>query len=627
MKDLKVALAQFEVKPAKPLENGMKMIEMIKDARDQGADMVVFSEMCIPSYLIGDIWERPDFLQECEDVGESIIKASQDIIVVFGNVAVDWTQTNEDGRPRKYNAMFVAKGGQICQLKDWDLKYGYGYVGKCLLPDYREFEDTRHFYSIDKLEGGAKKNIDVIEVPFDGEILKIGGILCEDAWDTDYSLSPCDIMYRKNKPDIFINISCSPYTFGKNNKRNRVFSDKARQYGIPMVYVNNVGIQNNNKTMYTFDGQSCVYDGTGKWVPALPAYAEGIEVVEVPVDKRFQEFGTDATENDFEDIFNVYHAIEYGCRKFLDQIGVKKVVIALSGGIDSAVSAAIFSDIVDPEDLYLINMPSENNSETTKSLAAELAANTRANYSVIPIQDDVTALSARLQHSGFDTSGLTYENIQARDRLRIAAAVAQSVGGVFVCNGNKSEMTVGYATLYGDIGGFLAPLADLWKNQVYEIARSIPHMQKVIPQGIIDLVPSAELSPDHNVDEDKGDPLVYAYHDKLFASWVERWNRATPFDILSWYKDGILEEQIGFGGKIDALFPTVKEFIDDLERWWNAYNGLAVAKRSQAPMILAVSCRAFGADLREAQTGPYYSTAYQELKGKLLNLQIEEDIA
>jgi NAD+ synthase (glutamine-hydrolysing) len=279
-------------------------------------------------------------------------------------------------------------------------------------------------------------------------------------------------------------------------------------------------------------------------------------------------------------------------------------------------------------------MPSIYNSKTTKDLSYQLAKNLKCNYIIAPIQEVVDYTIEQIQEtpitnfitgeqSNLTVSSFVAENIQARDRsARILAGIAASFGGGFTCNANKSETTVGYSTLYGDQSGFLAALSDLWKYQVYELADYLNkeiYKQEIIPQATIDIVPSAELSHNQAVDEGKGDPIQYPYHDYLFRAFMEHWNRATPQDILEWYQAGILEDKLGCAPRLVAkYFPTTKEFITDLERWWNLYSGMAIAKRIQAPPVLAISRRAYGFDHREAQNEPYYTVKYKKLKAELL---------
>ena len=214
----------------------------------------------------------------------------------------------------------------------------------------------------------------------------------------------------------------------------------------------------------------------------------------------------------------------------------------------------------------------------------------------------------------------------SRDRsARVLAGAAAAFGGGFTCNANKAETTVGYSTLYGDQSGFLCALADLWKHQVYELAYYLNEQvfhREVVPQATIDIVPSAELSSSQCVDEGKGDPIKYPYHDYLFRSFIERWKKASPQDILEWYAAGTLEEQIGCEkGLVKKYFATHEEFINDLERWWNLFCGMAIAKRIQAPPVLAVSRRVFGFDHREAQNPVHFTHRYLQLKQQALHSQ------
>ena len=629
----KIALAQTRVYPGNPRQNAAVMKDFIAKAKAARCDIVVFPELAIPGYFIGDIWDQPDYIDECVRFGEEIRDLSQGMAIIFGNVAKETDRVNLDGRTRKYNAMFIAYNGQWLS----PARSPYPFYIKTLLPNYREFSDIRYFTSL--IEVAQERHafpedfLSPVQISFDdGRKFRIGPLICEDSWDENYPFKPMHYLGKMYDIDLFVNISNSPFTLGKTQRRHRLFGQAIDKIHCPAVYVNCTGIQNNGKNIYTFDGASSTYQKDGSHHSACKPFTE--ELLLVDFDETTQTFTSPSqVQPEKSQIEDIYDSLHYGLKHFMDAIGVHKVVIGVSGGIDSAVNAALYATVLPPEDILLVNMPSCYNSDTTKSLAKELADNIGCLYTVIPVQDSLELTRKQFRetvlHQGEKEKGslaltsFIEENIQARDRSsRILAAAAASFGGVFTCNANKAETSVGYATLYGDSAGYLAATADLWKHQVYELAHYLNDEvfgRHVVPQGSIDIVPSAELSNKQDITKGQGDPLIYPYHDYLFAAFVERWQTATPESILPWYLDGTLEKNIGCTVDVHQLFPTAKEFIDDLERWWRLLSGFAVAKRIQSPPILSISRRPFGNDLREAQLTPYFTTRYLELKERVLS--------
>ncbi|MGI6493067.1 MAG: NAD(+) synthase [Pelotomaculum sp.] len=634
---MRVALGQMEIVPGRPDINCATMLEMSKEAREQGAQMIIFPEMAIPGYLLGDTWEYEAYLKDCEEYGRRIVEASSSgLCILFGNVGIDWHKTGEDGRVRKYNAFYVAQNGHLCGEEN----FPYPFRIKKLQHNCRGIDDTRHFYSLRQLSMETGVNIRELSQPvtimFEEQPFRLGCILGDDSWSDEYVIEQMAEINSNGPVDLFVHISSSPFAIGKNGKGKRLLAEQVKELKAPLIYVNNVGVQNNGKTIYAFDGKSLIYNRDGAIMDFCSPFTQELKVVDLARANKPVHLEPAPVARD-EDMKAVYEALHYGISKFLQAINVNKVVIGLSGGIDSAVAACLYTKVMGPENVYLVNMPSVYSSQTTKGLAARLAQNLGCMYTIIPIQEavdhtynQITGTPFKALYDGSEgkitVSSFVLENIQARDRsARVLAGIAAAVGGVFTCNGNKSEMTVGYATLYGDLAGYMAALGDLWKHQIYELAEYINEQvfkEQVIPQEIIDLVPCAELSSEQNVEQGQGDPLVYPYHDYLFKAFVE--HRVTPEEILNWYAEGCLEEKLGCRpGLVNTLFPNPKTFIEDLERWWKLYTGMGVAKRIQAPPILAVSRRAYGSDHREAQNGTHYTAGYLRLKKQLLSMQDE----
>ncbi len=621
-----IVTAQLDVRPGDIRGNWKSIREEIRRAKEVRADILVLPELCLTGYLIGDLWDQTAFLRECEAYNERIAAAAAGITIIWGSCAIDWNRIQDDGRVRKYNAAFAAANGAFLAPRGSSRPYAI----KTLLPNYRQFDDRRYFTSA--LTAAEEEGLAIGDFlqPFDlptGEApLSAGVLLCEDSWDENYAVHPMELL-AAHQPDIFFNLSASPFTLGKNEKRHRMLSAALSRLHIPMLYVNQRGLQNNGKNCYTFDGMTAAYDTEGCLTGEAAPY-------ECPRASFFFDRASRRLAPKFpmppctEDL--LLPALRYGLSHFLNDIGADRAVIGISGGIDSAVNAALFRSVLPADHLLLVNTPTRYNSETTKSLAADLAARLGSPYAVLPIgrfvdetAEAIASVTIRTEEGTRQLTPTSFmkENIQARDRsARVLAALAAAFGGIFTCNANKTEFTVGYATLYGDMAGAIAATADLWKHQIYQLGRALNRCygEDVIPEGIFTLRPSAELSDAQSVDKGLGDPLIYDYHDYLFRSFIEPWQRAVPEDILTWYAEGTLEAHIGTPLTVKDLFPDAAAFIADLERWWRLFAGFAVAKRIQSPPLIAVSRRPYGYDLREAQLTPYFTDAYLALKEKLL---------
>lgn len=658
---IRIAFGQIQVHPGDPATNFQSMMQAIDYAKAVSTDILIFPELCLSGYMVGDLWDQVPFINDCLYYGEELVKATvnTNLTVIFGNVGVDESLRNLDGSLRKYNALYVASKGQLVS----NPSQPYPFTIKTLLPCYRYFNEPRYFTSANVVAKERHLSLSDINQPLtiptrQGDFT-IAPVICEDSWDTHYPDCPTSLMMESIKAkgqhiDLIVNCSSSPYTIHKQVHRRTLFSAQAKRYNTPIAYTNHVGIQNNGKNICIYDGCSTLYDVNGFVVEEVPAFENTVRPTLLK-DTLWQplshsntshiEESKDSTTSTY--IPTLFKALQYGIRQFLTQTGIKKIVIGASGGIDSALNAALYSTVLPSENLYLVNMPSRYNSDMTKDLAYQLAQNIGCHYGVFPIEEGVSATIEQLENTSFTNYGtqcntegdsnstsflqlstLAKENIQARDRSsRILAGIASAVNGAFTCNGNKTEFTVGYATMYGDLAGFLAVTGDVWKTDVYALACYMnKHIFKreVIPQGSIDVVPSAELSDAQDVTQGLGDPLRYEYHDCLFRAFVEGTphtlphQRLTPEDILCTYENGTLEHLLGLPNPISHYFISTEQFINDLERWWKSFNGLAVAKRIQSPPLFLVSERAFGTDLSESQLKPYFSRTYHIIKERVL---------
>ena len=627
-----IALVQMDVKPARPDLNVDRMLRYIDRAREAGADLVVFSELCISGYILGDLWEVDALVEDFAAYSDTIREASQDIVVLFGNVAVDRAKVGEDGRIRKYNAVHICANGRYVAREGVPAGLPAGVQPKTLHPNYRFFDDDRHFYSLRKLADDRGRSVYDWIAPFevrlrDGRTFRFGVQLCEDIWCQDYGyaddiLDTLRVFHERGAQALF-NLSSSPWTWQKNVKRNRVVREILRRSPLPVFYCNHVGAQNNGKNIIVFDGDTTVYSPEGDILRRARPWREQMVLSR----------GGNPPAASQDEIAAILDAILTGLRH-LDDVREKenRFLVGVSGGIDSSVAVSILAQAFGPERVYAVNMPTRFNASITRNNAKQVCRTLEVDYLSCPIQDLYEALSEKIKDMRFsrspgDYTRLVDENLQARIRgADILPALAAKFGLVFTNNGNKTETALGYATLYGDVNGAVAPIADLYKVQVLQLARFLNGEvfgREVIPDNLIsgETVPSAELSDAQDVTRGLGDPIKYGYHDAVLRQIIEY--RKDPVDFLQWFVDGVLLDEIGWNDReqFRAWFPDVNGWIDDLE-WVTRQLRINYFKRVQAPPIIVLSKRAFGFDLRESQLPTYQTRRYGELKELALSMEI-----
>lgn len=628
-----IALVQMDVKPGRPDLNAAHMLDRIREARDAGAEIVVFSELCLSGYIIGDLWELDTLVEDFASYSEIIREASRGLTVLFGNVAVDRQRLSEDGRLRKYNAVHVCSDGQYLERPELPPGLPPGVHPKTLHPNYRFFDDDRHFYSLRKLAQEQGRSVYDWAVPFeikqrDGRAFRFGAQVCEDIWNQDYFYEneTLDTLraYHRRGADAVFNLSSSPWTWQKSDKRHRVVRGTLSRSPLPLLYVNQVGAQNNGKNVITFDGDTTVYAPSGEILMSAEPWKDQVLLTT----SSPRKVPTPQTE-----VEAIHDAVLTGLRH-LDYIrgDQNRYLVAVSGGIDSSVVACMLALAFGPQRVFAVNMPTRFNASITRENARLLCQELGIDYLSVPIQDLYEQVAAKIKGAEFASEPGNYtrlvdENIQARIRFSdVLSGIAAKHGFLFTNNGNKTEVALGYSTLYGDVSGAISPIGDLYKPQVYELARYLNERvfeKQVIPENLISgaTVPSAELSEAQDVTKGLGDPIKYGYHDAVLRQMIEY--RKHPVDLLRWFLDGVLLERIGYADtdQFVEYFPTTEAWVEDLE-WLDRQLRTSYFKRIQAPPIVVLSKRAFGFDLRETQWPAYRPRDYERLKREVLSRPI-----
>ena len=527
-------------------ENVRKILGEVNSAKSVGVELIVFSELSVCGYPPRDFLEFEDFILRCE---KAIAEIASECVGITAIVGAPLRNHSLSGKAL-FNAAFVLENGGIKQV-----------VKKSLLPNYDIFDEYRYFE--------PNRDFEVVEV----KGVRIALTICEDLWNIEdplYITSPMDELMKHN-PQLMVNIAASPFDFSHREDRLRVLEKNCKKYDLPVLYTNHVGAQ----TELIFDGGSMALDADGKLIHELDYFKEDSSTF--IFDGELKLISDQPNIDTSSKIERIHDAVVLGISDYFGKLGFNKAVLGLSGGIDSAVVLYLAQKALGAENVRTLLMPSEFSSDHSINDSVKLSKNLGTEFEIVPIenlfknfQQDLKPLFGNLPFN------LAEENLQARIRGVLLMAVSNKFGNILLNTSNKSECAVGYSTIYGDMNGGLSVIADLYKTEVYELARWINRNGEVIPENIITKAPSAELRPDQ---KDSDSLPEYEILDRILIEYIE--NRKGPSEIIAM-------------GYSDELVNRILRLVN-----LNEY------KRYQTPPILRVSKKAFGMGRRVPIVGKY----------------------
>jgi NAD+ synthase (glutamine-hydrolysing) len=539
---MKISLAQLNYHIGNFARNKELICNAIRKAKHDESDIIIFSELCVPGYPPLDLLDRLDFIEKCNETVKEIAKECTGITAIIGSPVIN---NNKEGK-KLFNSALVLSEGEIVFS-----------VQKSLLPTYDIFDEYRYF------EPGKKFSI------FKFKGLKLAITICEDLWDEQpfenefekkslYTISPMEELV-KQKPDLVINISASPFSYSRTGIKADIFKNKARKYHLPVISVNQTGAN----TELIFDGASRIVNSNGDVWKQLPYFQETVETFNIDdIIAGIKPSGDIETEP----IELIHKALVTGIHDYFAKTRFSSCIVGLSGGIDSALCLCLAVEALGSKNAQALLMPSRYSSEHSVTDAISLAKNLKVKYDIINIEKPFRAFEEDLAplFSGKERD-ITEENLQARIRAVLLMAVSNKLGCILLNTSNKSEAAVGYGTLYGDMAGGLSVLGDLYKTDIYKLANFINRNGEIIPDNTIVKKPSAELRPGQF---DTDSLPEYRVLDSILYQYIEL---QKPADRIS-------------GEGIDSA--TVQKVIRLIN--YNEY------KRYQAPPVLRVSSKSFG---------------------------------
>ncbi|NOZ45241.1 MAG: NAD+ synthase [Chlorobi bacterium] len=552
---MKIALAQLNYHVGNFESNYHKIDKAVSEAKNNNADLIVFSELSVCGYPPLDLLEQKDFITTVENTLDRIKTLSKGIAIIVGAPLVN---SNPLGK-KLYNAAFFFNNEKLVSVHK-----------KTLLPTYDIFNEYRYFEPNTDFELACLNN------------KKFAITICEDLWDDQpvensfdkaklYTISPMQEIIEQ-KPDFIVNIAASPYSYNREGAREKVLCQNAKKYSLPVVYVNQTGAQ----TELIFDGGSMVINSAGKIVHQLDIFKEDIYYTSIEDVNNSQSIDYHNKYNNH--IAKIHDALILGIKDYFTKMNFSKATLGLSGGIDSAVTLVLAERALGNKNIRVLLLPSKYSSAHSITDAKKLAENLNIKYDIVPVKNAVEVLNNELKPLFNNLKeDITEENIQARIRGVFLMAVSNKFGHILLNTSNKSEAAVGYGTLYGDMNGGLSVIGDVYKTDVFKLARFINSEVEIIPENTIIKPPSAELKPGQT-DQDSLPP--YEILDKVLFHFIEQ--KLSVKEIIE-------------KGYEASLIEKILKMVNNSEY-----------KRFQSPPILRISSKAFGIGRRIPLVARYH---------------------
>ena len=545
---MKITLAQLNYHTGNFELNTQKILDAINKAKLDNADLVVFSELSVCGYPPRDFLEFNDFINLCNESVQLIAKQCVGIAAIVGAPTVNPKVEGKD----LYNSAYFLADGKVQQI-----------IHKTLLPNYDVFDEYRYFE--------PNRTFEIVN--YKGK--KLAVTICEDLWNLSenpmYINSPMDELIKQN-PDCIINIAASPYSKVQINTRLNVLKNNAVKYNLPLLYVNHIGAQ----TQLIFDGGSCVLNSNGKLVSQLRHFEE--DVISVDLNElNNQNSITEIPQTTQINYQDIEQALVLGIKEYFRKQGFSKAILGLSGGVDSALVVCLAAKALGAENVMAVMLPSQYSSDHSVSDSQKLVENLGVKSDLISIENTFVALQQTLSKQFENTEfNIAEENMQSRSRAVVLMALANKFGYILLNTSNKSELAVGYGTLYGDMCGGISVIGDLYKTEVYALCEYINRNEEIIPKNILTKAPSAELRPNQKDSDSLPD---YEVLDAILNHYIEE--RKGPNEIIA----------LGYS---EELVKRTLKMVNNNE--W---------KRLQAPPVLRVSSKSFGPGRRMPLVAKY----------------------